>query len=227
VIHGTARGTADSAPLLKKISEIAEQAADEFSLNEIPEWQWNFCLARRLQAVTGVLDLDLNALRPAVERFWQEDMANFRWIDFVSAWHRVRNPEGEGTLERAHRRAIDDPVKLDLPVSLGSDFDLLVSLVYHLGAIRGERFFLPQERLAKLLDTDRRYISKLLVVAVKYNVLVKTKGHNHAKREACEYRLGSAFADRKVKVKTANLDERRATLKAQAEELKRRNDGKA
>jgi hypothetical protein len=96
--------------------------------------------------------------------------------DFVGSWDNVRYTPGASPLDNALRRSEDAPI--EIPGSRSPGYAKFVSLAVALQEQSGDRpIFLPVEKMAKLLGTEKMTISRYRKQALRTGVLHQVKRH--------------------------------------------------
>jgi hypothetical protein len=108
--------------------------------------------------------------------------------DFVSMWSCMENPPGADPLLAAWALTWTDPMMIDIP---GKSFDYtrLLATARQLQMIVGDQnILLPQDRLAEILSSSQRSMSRYIRHAVHQGHLLLVRPHRYATKQAAEYR---------------------------------------
>jgi len=184
-------------PAEAEAAEVACFLADEIvAAGDVPQWQFAFLLAQRLQGLDSALatfDLDDEAFRDAVEDFWarlvdlggvedppdpedETEWANFlddEHLVFVDAWTKVRVPGGGNALQAACRQAEFAPITVRRPGRVGTRYVVFLSLAFHLQNYTGDRdILLPIYPIAKWLGCTPQTVSAFTSLAVRHGLLI-------------------------------------------------------
>jgi hypothetical protein len=152
----------------------AIELALDLAGRDIPEYRRPFDLARRLRTMSAE---DPFQFEPAVRAFAErtgDDPETF-WLSFYDVWDRILKPEGDDPLAMAAGEADRTPYTPSPCVS--PIYAKFASIAWHLALIRGEEpIFLPQARLAELLDTSQRTVSTIISIARKHRLIEVVDG---------------------------------------------------
>lgn len=199
LLHGAAPSASSTRDDSSPENTLAErmQAAIERTLPEHPGQRHKrlFDFARELKALPEMAAAPLNQLRPHVRR-WHSLSLPFiatkawddSWLEFCSAWQRVKYPAGQEPILTALERA-----KAADPPEGAAEFEqpalrLLIALCRELQRIAGdEPFFLDARKAGELLGIDHTKAWRWLRQLCDAEILLLVSSGSREKRQANRY----------------------------------------
>jgi len=164
-----------------------------------------FDLARALKANLALVDAPVDKLEPYVRR-WHflgrqsqvigTEAFEETWIDFLTAWPKVKFPKGTEPMTKVFESAKHAPLPQVALQYEQTDLRLLIALCRELQRVSGDRpFFLACRTAADLLglktargETDHIKAWRWLYLLVHNKVIAEIEKGDHARRRASRYR---------------------------------------
>jgi hypothetical protein len=148
---------------------IQEAVADTLPLARGQRNRCVFSLARRLKALPELASADLRQLKPIIQEWHRQALANIEtqafeesWLDFVIAWERVAFAADQPPLEWALEQAKLSPVA-DADEYEQEQLRWLVGVCYHLAIkSRDGVFYLSTRSAGALLGVDHKKANRWL-----------------------------------------------------------------
>ncbi|QDU41719.1 hypothetical protein Mal52_01720 [Symmachiella dynata] len=149
-----------------------------------------FRLARELKAIAELADLKAKALRPVLLEWHHQALPTIgtkdfstSWLEFCSAWDRVRYPAGTSPVDEAWQAALSADFPPELADCDNAKIGRLAGLCWQLQIRQGEQpFFLDSRTAGQLLDVEHTVAWRWLRGLVSAGVLelVRSGGRGRA-----------------------------------------------
>jgi hypothetical protein len=189
----------EKPPTLNQIVEQGSRELGRYLAGSGREWQFAFLLFRRLKLFGDALTskhykIATTAFLEGMDEVLETGELDAEGLEqelmvLAKDPTKVRLAEGQDPIEAAVVTARAQP--LDFEGSTGERYDKVASIAYHLWNLMvGIPFLLPQERLAELIGTTQKNVSRTIKLLVQDGVVQELEGGwSYLKKKAKEYRF--------------------------------------
>jgi len=169
----------------RSVQMAIDLAEDE---GKLPDWQATFNLARRLRSIS---ESSPEPFKSAVAAYCEkaDRPSEEFWYCFLLCWDKVRFAEDQDVFAWAVAEAASHPYVL--ANSQGEKYQMVASIAWHLACHAAPNpFWLPRERLAKLLSTYPNAITNIVRLLERDHIIECVKdSFSYVEKRAKEYRF--------------------------------------